>query len=208
MARSLTLAVQYQTLSATCAPIYFVEIDFGPGVLNLWTGQGDLSWDSKTWLGNGYLRAVSGMGEVDDLTSPNCEIELAGVPQALLSLVLNLEQGKSVKVWLGFLNSSGAVIADPYNLWVGKTDVAVIKESADGALISLQCENSLVQTERVKAFRYNPDSQKLFYPNDLGFNFAASTARQDLFWGNAKKDTRAPETNRIPKSPKKQGRGR
>jgi hypothetical protein len=172
----------------SCQPILFFHGVFAGGQnVRLWTGLGDITFDSQNWLGNGWFTGLSGGDESDDISAQNITIELSGIPESILAIVLNAAQGAPGDFYVGALDDDGALIPDPYLIFSGKMDTATIKESADGAYIDITYETKLVDLDRPKDFRYNQESQKIFWPNDKGFEYVVAANKINLFWGNKKK---------------------
>ncbi len=189
MARAITSDFRDELLASTNCPIFLYEGVFVGFTLRLWNGLGNLTWDGNTWLGNGWFRDFSSIEESDDISVTGMEITLAGVPQDLISTVLSsVKQNASGKLWLGFLNSSGAVIADPYLTFEGKLDVPIIDDQPDGPIIQISYESHLVDLDRTKEYRYTTESQKLFDAADKGFEFVEKIAATwKGQWGATKK---------------------
>ena len=178
MARNLSAGFIAAATSSSCKPIFFFEAVLTGLTLRLWSGIGDLSWDSKTWLGNGWIQEFPAVQESTDLGSTGMDVTLAGVPEALISTVLNNAQQNSVgRLWIGFLDSSDAVIADPYLAFEGKLDIPTIDNQTAGPTITFAYESTLVDLDSSKEYRYTPESQKIFAPNDKGFGYVASIAK-------------------------------
>lgn len=166
-------------------PIFIFEGTFASSSLRLWDGYGDLSWNSQTWLGNGWFKGLSDVAEDEKISSKGIDVLLSGVPQSLISLILS-EQRHSArgKVWLGCLNSSGAVISDPYMLFEGGLSSPRINDSSDTAQIVLSYEDDLIILQKSKELRYNNESQRALFPLDKGFEYVGSIQDWKGFWGN------------------------
>lgn len=201
MTRALTAGMITELNAATCRPAIFFEAVFEAFTLRLWNGVGDISWNSQTWLGNGWFRSFVGPRETDDFARYNLEVVLSGIPDTMLALILGgSKQGASGKLWLGMLNASRQVIADPYLVYDGKLDIPIVDEGASDSEITLTYENEFTNTNRSTDFRWEPESQKIFYPTDRGFEYVTATQEWTGHWGpkkqkpptkkNKKKDTR------------------
>ena len=169
----------------TIRPIFIFEGTFASSTLRLWDGFGNLSWDSQTWLGNGWFKGMSDVSEDEKLTSKGIDILLSGVPQSLISLILS-EQRHTARgrVWLGCLDSSGAVVNSPYMLFEGGLSSPRINDSSDSAEIVLSYEDDLIILQKTKSLRYNNEAQKALFPSDRGFEYVSSLQDWIGFWGN------------------------
>jgi hypothetical protein len=194
VARGLTANFITEATAVLNRPALFFEAVFISATLRLWSGIGDISWNGQTWLGNGWLGFPSGAEETEEIQASGLQIFLSGVPQAILSLVLQeIKQGASGKLYLGFLNNSGAVISDPYLLFDGLADTGVINESVESANISINYESKLIDFERSREFRYTHESQRFWFPTDRGFEYVSSLQDWTGFWGQ---QPRKPEKKR------------
>ena len=184
MTRSLTTAFKNETLASEITPIALVELDFSGGAVRMWTGQGDLAWDSKTWTGTGTLLNIEPVQESTDIAAHGVQMQLNGVPSDLLSTILTEHyQGRSAVIYLAALNSSLAVIADPFVLWSGRMDVMQIQDSAETATITMNAENRLIDLERQRERRYTDLDQQNFSPGDKGLQHVAAQLDRQLNWG-------------------------
>ena len=60
-----------------------------------------------------------------------------------------------------------------------------IVEGSDTATISLSLESKLLDLDRPVIRRYNNESQKTLFPNDLAFEFVNELQGKDLSWGRS-----------------------
>lgn len=184
MSRGLTAAM-VTALSGVLRPALFVQIEWATGATYYWTGFGSIAWDSKTWIGGKIMR-VAAIAETTELRAAGIEIALAGVDSADLALALNqARMGKAVQVWLGLLDSAGAVIADPYPCWNGRLDTVEILEDAAAPSIAIRAEHELVALTRSRTLRYTPEQQKVRYPGDKGLDFLPKLQSWSGQWGTA-----------------------
>lgn len=204
MTRGVTSAWLTEAESELSRPILLYEGLFGNGiVLRLWNGIGDLSWDSKTWNGNGWFHGVTPPTEDEEVNASNMEVLLAGVPSATVSSILNgFRQGAQGKLWVGFIDSLGAVV-DPYLQFVGKLDTAEIRETVEQPMLTVVYESELIEMERPKEFRFNHETQRYFYPEDRGFEYVQRLQETPIFWGR----TREQVLEKKEKEKKKEKRG-
>ena len=184
MARNITADVITEITAGRCAPIVLCEMKFSSGTVNLWNGIGDLSWDSKTWNGAGQLASISALPEGSDVAAEGLTLSLDGIPTTFIQQVLTeCRQGYPVKLWLGFLDSTGAVIADPYQSFAGRMDVPTIQEGADTCKVSITAESRMIDLKRARERRYTHEDQQIDYPGDTGFENVAALQNVSIVWG-------------------------
>lgn len=206
MTRTLHASWLSQSVAALSQPIQLAEIEFRSQMLRLCTGIGDVTWNGQTWIGNGWFEPTDGMLETEEFSEESVDIRLVGVPAATASLVLQeSKHGGTLKVWLGFLNSSGAVIADPAPIIpLAHFDYAEIDEMAEGADVRLIYRNFFLDLEKTREYRWNGESQKLFFPGDRGFEYVEGLSKRKLWWGPKKEESEKRKRKR-PKNRKGEG---
>jgi len=187
--RNISGSVETAIESEVLRPVYLVALEFGGStVLNLNDRGRDITWDSRTWLGNGWLRPIRSVQETPEIKATGCEITLAGEISQLLAAALNeVRLSNKGTVYLGFLNSSDALISDPYLLFRGNLDVPTITTSGREVELVLTFESELRGLFRQKEFRYTDQSQQAFFPGDKGFQYVAAIENWSGFWGKAQR---------------------
>ncbi len=196
MARDTTTEFNSELTSTIIQPVLLTEVYFfdsgnppsNETPIRLWSGVGDLSWDSKTWQGIGDLLKVTPSAETEEITPSSIQLTLGGIKSSFISLALNsTRQGKRVNVWFGFIDSStGLIVSDPlgiYLLFNGRVDTISIEEGSEGATITLSAENRLTDLGRKKERRYTPEDQKSQFPNDKGLETVHAAAVWSGNWG-------------------------
>ena len=165
--------------------------EFDSGTLYLWNGYGDLSWASQTWLGNGWFRGLEGGEETTQVEASDMTVLLSGVSSSAISLVLGDQVQNAVgNLFIGFLNASGAVIADPYLWWSGRYSHSEIAEAGDSTTLRLVYESRMIDLDRPREGRWNHDSQQDLFAGDLGFEYVVATANWHGQWGKKDKPTK------------------
>jgi hypothetical protein len=175
-----------EVTSDVLSPVIFVELDFDILPLNLWSGIGDIDWDSKTWTGAGNLLSLGSMEETTEVRALGTSVTISGLNSSITSLALSENyQGRNATIWLGAINDVGAVVADPVVIFGGRMDVMTINENGNDVSLQITIENRLIDFERAKIRRYTDQDQKIDYPNDKGFEFVASIQDAEIVWGRA-----------------------
>lgn len=205
MTRNLTSEVQDAIESDYVRPFFLYEGVFASSTLRLWSGTGDLTWNSQTWLGNGWFAGIPVVPENNEIRSNGINVVLNGVPQALVSLILSEARHSSTgRLWLGLFDDNGDIIEDPYLLFEGKLSSPRIDDSADGSEINLSYEDSLIVLQRASELRYNHESQQTLFPGDLGFAYVAGLQNWSGFWG--KKQRAKKKSDKTSRKKDKRGR--
>lgn len=186
MARDLQSGVITTIDSHNTRPLLLVRFEYDDAPLNVWTGYGDLLWNSITFQGTGELGQISPVKETLGLEATGLKFSLSGIPSDKISLALSEDyQNRLVKLWLGYFDSSGNIIPDPFQLFKGRMDIMEITEGGETSTISISAENMLIILKKASERRYTNEDQKLDFPDDKGFDQVAilNDGRQVL-WGN------------------------
>lgn len=187
--RTLTTAQKTQLAAKVKYVGLLVEIDYTPTPLRVWTGLGNVSWDSKTWTGIGTLGNISVITEKVGIRAGKVTLTISGVPSANKEIALDdASQNRSVKIWVATFTVAAGVwsIVDAPNLIErGETDVHEIIEQGsekDTCSIEVTVETPLSRLSLLSVLRYTHEDQQLDFPGDRGFEYAAAVAEQVLYW--------------------------
>lgn len=192
--RDLTTDFQTALQSDVIRVGVIAEIDYPATPLRAWTGHGDLEWDSKTWLGTGELGGISAVKETGATQATNITLEISGVSSTNLALALaDTSQRRRASVWLALFDKiSGAgedeewgVIADPWRIRRGWTDVHKILRTGQTASISVSVESILSRLRTARTMRWNDHDQQRLFPGDTAGRFAAGIGQRPIYWGVA-----------------------
>jgi len=184
VSRSLSAGMQTVSTDSVVRPFILIDADFDAAPVYMWSGVGDLSWDSKTWVGVGNLLTVDAVEESTDMKAAGTKISLSGIPSDLISLALQEDySGRTLTIYLGAFNDSGTVIANPVAIFRGRMDVMQILDGGDTATIDVTVESRLIDFERTRTRRYTDQDQKIDYPTDKGFEFVSSIQDKEIVWG-------------------------
>lgn len=199
MARSLTTAFKNHISGASVTPILLFYADFPSGAVRAWSGYGTLSWGGNNYTGIGDFGGVDRVEEGSDHSAKGIVFTLAGIPSSLIALALaDAYQGRTCTLWLGAMDSTGAVIADPYQFFSGRMDVMEIEDGGDTATIKLTGENRLIDLNRPRARRYTHEDQQIDYPGDLGLEYVAGLQDKKIYWGVAGPSASLPPGAKYP----------
>jgi hypothetical protein len=175
--RSLASLLLAEIAKQNVHPVIFAQAEFTSGTVHVWSGIDSISWNSQTWTGLGGFLAFSPITESTEVRADGVEVSLSGIKQSLLTSALSeIRQGRPAKIYFGCMDSSGAVIVDPYQCFSGRIDSCTIDEQIDGngeatCTITLMLENRLIDFQRSRERRYTNQDQQMEYPGDLGFEF-------------------------------------
>lgn len=197
MSRDITAGMAAEIVKAVVTPILLFEAVLADGsTVRYWTGIGNLTWNSQTWVGTGALIGLGPVDETDDVQAQSASVTVNGVPSSMVSMFAqSLGNGKQGIVRLGMLNSSNAVIADPKIIFRGRLDGAVIDEkNVEAPVATLTYEHELADLKRTREWRYTSSHQQKLYPGDLGLDHIAGLQDAEIPFGDRSTFPASPTT--------------
>jgi len=198
MSRTLSTAMQAVATAEVVRPIYLVDLDFASGSIYLWSGLGDLAYNSNTYLGAGDLLNVGAVEESTDLTAAGAQITLGGIKQSLLLLARDEPyQGRPLTIRLGAFDENGDLISSPVIMFSGFMDVMTIADSGETSTITVTAENKLIAFQTTAVRRYTAEDQKIEHPADKGFEFVAKIQEKEIVWGRPSPTSMSPRVNSM-----------
>jgi hypothetical protein len=184
MSRDITTPVSNALDDDVISPFFAVDLDFDSAPLYVWSGYGDLTIGSKTYLGAGQLLNISSVSETTEMEAKGATLTMSGIPSSFLSLALQEPyQGRECRIYFGVTSSP----SDYVEVFAGELDQMNIEEQAESATISVTAENVLVKLERPVVRRFTNEDQKSRFPDDKGLEYVASLQDKEIFWGRTAK---------------------
>ena len=192
MSRPLDSANVTEITAERLAPATFVFLDFQSGPVRVWDGIGSMTWGGNTYVGLGYLGAISAIEETTSVQPNGVIFGLNGVPNALIATVLGDNYNRrAAKVWLGMLNSSDQLVADPDLAFSGRMNNVDFDKGAETAVIRVHAESRLVDLRRTRELRYTHEHQQIHAPGDDFFKYMVRAQSTPLMWGSQRVETYA-----------------
>ena len=186
MTRSLSSDIKTELGTAEIIPVHLLTIAFGTTV-NLTDCSFDLtssvSGSSITYSASKFILGVSSFTEETDITKTSLTISLSGADTTYIAVVLAENViNDAVTIYRGFLNSSNALIADPFLLYKGTIDTFTITENEKESLLNLGVVSHWADFEKTNGRKTNNISQQRHFSSDVGMDFSSETVK-DLKWG-------------------------
>lgn len=183
--RSLSADMVTEVTTAQLAPVLLATLQFSTPVY-LWSGYGNLVYNSTTYLGLGTLGTISPLEETTDLAARGLTLRLSGVPTANVSLALTENyQGRECSIMFGALSpTAGTLIASPVTVFAGRMDVMQVSDDGNTAEITMTAESKLMDFKRPREIRYTDEEQQQLFPGDVGLEFVNDIQEKAIYWGN------------------------
>lgn len=180
---SLLTARMREALEKRRPLILLAEIDHPDGVVNVWSRQGDLSYDGKIWKGLGMLGRISPMGTTATLSIREVVFNLGGVPAESLAFIDANIRNRIAQVWIGAMEKKRKVIADPIQIMEARLDYQ--DYSIDDnlmATVKLHGQIGFWTLERAVDIVWSPEEHKRDFPTDTGLDLVSSLANKEVVW--------------------------
>jgi len=159
-----------------------IRFDFS-SVLYLTDWDRDISALSATWNSSPHFLGVGDVKETSDLRVNTVDITLSGVEQSYVSLFLSQNYiDVPARIYRAVLDDNDVVIGSPILVFNGVITNYDIQDSKSESTVTVQIASHWKDFEKENGRKTNDNSQKIYFPNDEGFEFAANTIK-DLKWG-------------------------
>lgn len=142
-----------------------------------------LSILSSTWISSPHFISAGDVPETSELRVNSINLTLSGVEQSYISIFLSQDYiDKPIQFYRAVLDDSDSVIGAPILVFDGLMTGYEIDDTEDSSEIVINCASHWKDFEKENGRKTNDNSQKIHFPNDDGFEFAAKTIK-DLKWG-------------------------
>ena len=198
MSRTVPAALLTAIDSDEIEVFYAVDLAFDSANVRLWTGYGNKTINSQTYLGSGNILSIDGLEEVSDLSARGTTLTLNGLDSTILTYALTEEyQGRLVTVYWGIGSNTVEVFS-------GYMDKMTIQDAGNTSTISLTVESRLINLERPNIRRYTSESHAAVRlrkwlddgnsgspANDTFFDWVTKLQDKQIVWGREVKDGEA-----------------
>jgi len=184
MTRSLSAGVLAEIATNKLNPVELVYLGISTGTYYT-DHYKNLTFDGNTYTASSLFLGSSEVQETADVAVNTLTLKFSGADTTIISLLLNNNyMNKPAKVYRGFLDDSQALIADPFLLFDGRISNFALEENATTSSVNIIVTSHWADFEKTSGRRTAENSQKLYFPNDKGMEFASKTA-QKIKWGSA-----------------------
>ena len=143
----------------------------------------NIVYDSNTYLSSAFILDISQIREESSMTNGSIDLTLSAVTTTLLTdLLSNGHIGKDVVVYLSLLNSDGAIITNPIQIFEGQTSGFKFQENAKTSEIVLTVGNHWTKIKEFSGRRLTDQSQQLVFTGDLSMEFRDQIGKK-ITWG-------------------------
>lgn len=184
MSRALDSALANAFTTGLIQPFVMAKLTFRSQTQYVWTGVGNIVWNSQTYVGLGSLAKIGTIQEGTDVQAYGTTVTLSGIDPVLLGeCMTDIQTGAPAALWFGCM-SNGVIIGAPYRLFSGTMDQPTVSVGVDTISITLALETRMLDLSRATNRRYTSADQRLKYPTDIGFSWVEQLNDLALNWGS------------------------
>ena len=182
MSRPINSATIAELAKDSFITAHLVKIDFETAVYLTECPQ-NLGYSGNTYNSSSALKGISSVTETSEVQVGAVSITLSGVSQEYISILLSQTYiDRQVTVQRVLLGNDYSIIGDPILIYDGRIQSFSITDNSDTSTVSIMASSHWADFEKKAGRRTNHNSQQIYFPGDLGFEFAPNTVR-DLKWG-------------------------
>lgn len=186
MDRGASGAVVTQLGNAASEPCHLFEMYLDDQTARFSDAFRNLSWGGNTYIGAGQLIGFDGIEESATLQVASARIQLTGVLQDSIALLLSHNYiDRRVVIYKAFISGAGVVV-DPVPIFDGRADSPIIEEDPDSGTcaVTIAAAQHWIDFERRPGRHTNHAEEQIWFPGDKGFEFV-SGLNKPLKWGAA-----------------------
>lgn len=189
MGRTITAAA-LAALQAQGAEIqHLLSLDFSGGTVRFTSGPHDVSWGGVTWSAAGSAMSFEAALETPDPSGARLKITLDGVSLGAISALLSQNYiGRLGVLRRAYMDSAGAIIADPIILFTGYLNAPFeVTENWDQDNPYCKVETELVSPlavfSQIRGITADKTSHQRYFAGDTFFAHIVDKPQADFGWG-------------------------
>tara|TARA_R100000773_G_scaffold22815_1_gene20094 strand:+ start:4131 stop:4787 length:657 start_codon:yes stop_codon:yes gene_type:complete len=177
---ALRLAQDHQEIK------FAIKAEFDTDTVRLHTGGGTLTINSENYEGAGTLLAISEIEDTKELKSSGVTFQLSGMDSTVLGFALSENyQNRPITLFMAFTSGGTNNVDGFLTLYSGRMTQADITDTSEGATITLNTENRLIDLSRPCNLRYTNESQEHLFAGDTSLNQIHKVTQMQIFWGRS-----------------------
>ncbi len=181
-------AITESEKSSGAKEIIFVKMELDSGDIRLWNGKGSTDFGGEAYTGLGDFGQISEIVSSIDARPFSISYELSGIV-GTNDMIAEAEAedviGRAITIWIGYLDSSYALVSAPTIEFRGRMDTMPIKLGAT-ITVGVTAESRLADWYRSKIRRFTDRDQKQEFPSDKGYEFSIVGLSREIIWGGVK----------------------
>ena len=183
MSRGLHSTLKTELATDHLDQIHLIQFTIGSTIYYRTTAYFDITYDGNTYTADATLLKIPSITESSQIATSNVTFNIEGASQTFISLLLNNEHiHRPVKIIRGYLTDAGALIDNPYTIFLGYIAGYSIDETTTSSSVSISVANHWANFEMKRGRRTNDNSQQQIFNGDKFFEFS-NALMVDIEWG-------------------------
>lgn len=172
-------------LGADHQELFFaVKAEFDTDDILVWTGKDDITINSETYSGAGSLISISSVEDSRELKSSGVQVGISGMDSTVLNYALTENyQNRIITILMGYVMGGSNEVAGTIVIFKGRMMTMTINDDPNGASITIDAENRLIDLDRPSNLRYTKESQEFLFTGDTGFKNVNDIQDKEIVWG-------------------------
>lgn len=159
-----------------------IRMDFAGGSQYINSSLYEITYDANAYVPTDITR-LSAVSEASKLTVGNLTIGIGGADQTYIALFFNNDYvGVRTRWYRAVLDDAMAIIGTPIVMFDGEISGWKGGDSNTKSEMTITCASHWANFDTISGRKTNQNSQQIFFPTDLGMEFASHTTR-DIRWG-------------------------
>jgi len=183
MSRGLHSTLKTELATNHLDQVHLIQFTIGSTIYYRTTAYFDLVFDGNTYTAGADLLAIPSITESSTVATSTVNFSIEGASQTFISLFFNNDHiHRPVKIIRGYLTDAGALVANPYTIFLGYISGYAINETTTTSKISINVANHWANFEMKRGRRTNDNSQQQIFGGDKFFEFS-NAMMVDIEWG-------------------------
>lgn len=146
----------------------FVELDHPDGLVRLWSGLGQTTWNDAAWLGAAYLGTIEGVTHTGDLRENEVAFTMSQVDPRWLNLSTFSVRNRPATIWCRWMRTDGTFWDSSLIIWKGLMDYASTDEAE--AKLTITARSPIADWRVAANVAWTNEEQQALYPGDTGLD--------------------------------------
>lgn len=174
---------------------FLLSLAFTGGTERLWSGIGELSWNSQTWTGVGELGGFDKVAESLDKQDIGINFVLNYLDDDIRNELTTTDSiGNDASLYLGKVAAATRTASDVYELFPGFIDAVEIVDNGDNGEVRVRVAHESARLDRPQWIALTNAHQQYLFPGDKGLEFAGRMD-EPVLWG---RKTLEPSNRYVP----------
>ena len=183
MSRNLSTPIKTALAGDSIRLAKLLQFDFSTPVKITDYGTDIVDATLGTFTASSHILQLGSITETSSLKGNTFKIDLSAVNQAFVSVLLGSNQiGRRFRAWRAILDANNDIIDSPFMAFDGIIVGFAVSDTDKTSKLAIEVASHWTDFEKTSGRKTNANSQNVFFPNDRGMDFSATTTKE-IKWG-------------------------